>query len=136
MLKVIFINILRFTLILFLLKNFLKKNRDIVSYYRTFLEYYSLNNGVFGKIVAIFFLTIEMFVIVNLVIGNFVVACLAGIILQLISIIKIIKDYGKKMEDNCNCFAFSMPKILNFKSLCINMIFIYMYTSIIILKTV
>lgn len=132
----LFTNILRFTLILFLLKSFLKKNTDIVSYYRAFLEYYNLSDGVLGKIVAILFLTIEMFVIVNLVAGNFVISCLFGIILQFISLIKIIKAYGENMKNNCNCFTFSMPKVLNFKSLCVNMMFIYLYGSIIILQIV
>ena len=123
--------IIRFVILAVLLKGFLKKNADILSYSTAFAEYNVLKTRNKERILSLLTLTGEFLILISLLCGIYVeYLAWLGVCLQGITLFGIIKNYGKKLIKNCNCYSVTLPKNLNFRALCVNFGLIYAYVML------
>lgn len=130
----IVIHVTRVLIFLILIKNFYKKNKNIVLYYRAFESFFNLKLQKKGIYLASFFLMGDLIVLMGLLHEkNLTLTCIWGIVLQMIFLLRMLMSYGKEFKTNCNCFSLSLPQKVDFKTIGENVVFIYLYIIIIVL---
>ena len=132
--KIIFY-VIRFIISIVLLKEFVKKNKDIILYYNALRGYYPTMRQAFLVYFASLLLVIDFFVILGLLMTKDIsVICFCGIALQVMTLIRLVCNYGKEFKGNCNCFSSTLPRHVEFNSLTKTMLFIYVYFLLLILN--
>ncbi|WP_303863508.1 MauE/DoxX family redox-associated membrane protein [Alkalibaculum bacchi] len=113
--------------------NGVKKIKNIYSYYKSFQEYNIISNKKILKMIVSMLISFELMLCIMILFPSFrLTASIVGMFIQAFYILTLILNYGRNISSNCGCFNINVPKYIDFKSVAVSFIYLYLFVIVLL----